>query len=210
MALPNEYSCQNERLGNRYLQAAYWNFKTAYHLIVHNCNFIDSNFPIEHNNVKKLLNTGVIYILSRSKVGHHPILVINCTILVEKIELEDFALVATFIFDWMIKNMLVPGRIETWIIILDLEDVSLTDVPMDKLKYFMNAVMRNFPTRMHRLVCVNTSWLVRTTFYTVVYPWLDDFIKKKLVMCGDTDSDNFLEFKKLYFNDRALEKKFGG
>ena len=106
--------------------------------------------------------------------------------------------------------MLVPGRIETWIIILDLEDVSLANIPMDKLKYFMQAVMRNFPTRMHRLVCVNTSWLMRTTFYTVVYPWLDDFIKKKIVMCGDYDSSDFEDFSKDYFDIRSLEKRFGG
>ena len=113
-------------------------------------------------------------------------------------------------FDWMMKNLLVPGRIETWIIILDLEDVSLASIPMEKLKYFMTAVMRNFPTRMHRLVCLNTSWFMRTTFYTVFYPWLDEFIKKKLVMCGDYDSDNFIEFKDKYLYDRSLEKRFGG
>ena len=119
-------------------------------------------------------------------------------------------MVAAFIFDWMMKNMLVPGRIETWIIMLDLEDCSLSNIPMDKLKYFMNAVMRNFPTRMHRLVCINTSWFMRTTFYTVIYPWLDDFIKKKLVMCGDYDSSNFEDFKEVYLDDRTLEKRFGG
>jgi len=118
--------------------------------------------------------------------------------------------VAAFIFDWIMNYMLVPGHIETWITILDLEDVSWSSIPTEKLKYFTNTVMRNFPIRMYRMVCVNTSWLMRTTFYTVAYPWLDGFVKKKLVICGDTDTDDFTDFKDLYIDDRILEKRFGG
>ena len=83
MKLPREYSCQKLRLGNRYLQACYYNYKTTYQMIVLNCDFIDSNFPIDQRGVQDLLDTGVIYITGRAKIGYYPVLVINCTKLVD-------------------------------------------------------------------------------------------------------------------------------
>ena len=50
-----------------------------------------------------------------------------------KIELEDLALVATFLFEWIVENMLVPGRIETWILLIDMDDVGISNLPNEKL-----------------------------------------------------------------------------
>jgi len=60
-----------------------WDFKTAYYLIVQNYDFIHTNFPIDQRGVQDLLDTGVIYILGRAKMGHHPIVVVNCSKLVD-------------------------------------------------------------------------------------------------------------------------------
>ena len=45
-------------------------------------------------------------------------------------ELND---VLTFYFDWMIRNLLVPGRIESWLVILDLNGVGFSNIPMGRL-----------------------------------------------------------------------------
>ena len=54
--------------------------------------------------------------------------------------LEQLNELAIFQFDWMVKNMLVPGRIESWLVILDLKDMGLTNIPAKKIGVFIKAI----------------------------------------------------------------------
>ena len=105
----------------------------------------------------------------------------------------------------MEKSMLVPGRIETWILLLDLRDVSLLNIPYQKLKVFIYMTKKHFPTRMFKLVCVNTNWFMKTIFDNIIAPWLDSFIKQKIYFFGDFDSQEFIDFRQQYFYDELLE-----
>ena len=44
--------------------------------------------------------------------------------------LEDWAV---FYFEWTIEHLLVPGHVENWVVLLDLEDVGLTELKAEKL-----------------------------------------------------------------------------
>ena len=52
-------------------------------------------------------------------------------------ELND---VLTFYFDWMLNYLLVPGHIESWLVILDLNGVGFSNIPMGRLKVFIKTV----------------------------------------------------------------------
>jgi len=43
-----------------------------------------------------------------------------------KATVEDLQDIATYLFDWLIKFMLVQGRVESWLVIIDFKDVHLS------------------------------------------------------------------------------------
>ena len=38
--------------------------------------------------------------------------------------------IAAYFFDWIVRNMMVSGRIESFLVILDLKDVGITQMPI--------------------------------------------------------------------------------
>jgi hypothetical protein len=102
-------------------------------------------------------------------------------------ELND---VLTFYFDWMIRNLLVPGRIESWLVILDLNGVGFSNIPMGRLKVFIKTIQNNFPGRLFRLIVVNANWYMRS-FWALLNPFFDDYTRQKMIMSGDVDSAHY-------------------
>ena len=73
------------------------------------------------------LNSGCIYTIGRCKNGFQPILVLNVAKFAQSdASLEDKLAETCFISDWVINNMMVPGHIESWLVIMDFKDVGVT------------------------------------------------------------------------------------
>ena len=67
------------------------------------------------------LQSGFLYCSGRTKVGYHPIININVKKFIdEKKSLEDIVDTASYFFDWIIRNMIVSGKVETIFVIVDL------------------------------------------------------------------------------------------
>lgn len=79
-----------------------------------------------------------------------------------------------FIFNWVQQNMLVPGHVEQFLIIVDLKDVGVLDIPIRKLKPFVRILAYSFKGRMFRLVSCNTNLMMRGV-YKIVALWLSEF-----------------------------------
>lgn len=64
----------------------------------------------------------MIYIAGRSKPANQPIIVVAGSKFFSQkdMTLEQLNELAIFHFDWMVNNMLVPGKIESWLVVLDL------------------------------------------------------------------------------------------
>lgn len=74
--------------------------------------------------------------------------------------LEQRAECSYVFFEWVLNNMMVPGKIETWFLIMDFEGISLGEVPIKELKGFVGNMQRNFRGRMSKNIMINTHWLV--------------------------------------------------
>ena len=93
-----------------------------------------------------------------------------------KIEPDQMEQLVVFYFDWIMKNLLVPGRIETWIMLLDMEGVHIGNVKIGRLKIFIQTAQKNFRGRLFRLISINGNWLLRG-LWNITLPWLDDYQK---------------------------------
>jgi len=74
------------------------------------------------------------------------------------------------------RYFLVQGRVESWLLIIDLKDVYLSQVPLMQLQGMIVGLQKNFRGRMFRLIVVNSP-LVLKAAWAVVYNWMDDFVK---------------------------------
>mmetsp|Transcript_11598 Transcript_11598/g.17562 ORF Transcript_11598/g.17562 Transcript_11598/m.17562 type:complete len:88 (+) Transcript_11598:509-772(+) len=84
------------------------------------------------------------------------------------------AMIAVFFFDWVVSHFMVPGRVESWVVIMDFKDVSITSIPIKQLKGFIQALQSNFRGRMFRLIAVNSPLLLRG-LWTALWTWIDEY-----------------------------------
>lgn len=106
-------------------------------------------------------------------------------------ELED---IACFYFKWIVDNMMVPGHIEGWLVIIDMKDVGITQLPVKQLKGFIKSLQGNFRGRMFRTIAVNSHWLLRGV-WNAAWSWLDPFVQQKIIICGYYDcTSNLLDY----------------
>ena len=91
------------------------------------------------------------------------------------ITLEEQARCAYFFFDYIVQNLMCPGHVENWFILMDFKDVGVTELPVNQLKNFVAAMNRNFRGRMFRMIVANTPTVLRGA-WSIIYSWLDKFI----------------------------------
>ena len=82
-----------------------------------------------------MLNSGAIYCTGRTKDGFQPVIIFNLKKLHSiSPQLEERAKCAWLFFEWVLNNMMVPGHIESWFIIMDFDGIGLTQLPVGELK----------------------------------------------------------------------------
>lgn len=94
------------------------------------------NIPVPILNCRALatLNKGVLFLHGRTK-DLSPILVIDikclATLLERKeIDAESFCMLHNFLSNYMINNMLTPGQVEKWIVIVNLNQYPVSQLPI--------------------------------------------------------------------------------
>lgn len=106
--------------------------------------------------------------------------------------------------------MCVPGHVENSFILLDLKEVTIATVPINRIKTFASTLLENYRGNLFRLVIVNSTWLVRGMF-NFVYPVFDGYTRQKILISGDGDSKEFQrDIVSQFFDINKMEKKYGG
>ena len=77
-----------------------------------------------------------------------------------------------FIASYTIYHAMVPGKIETYNIIIDLADVGLMETPINMLRILASRLKLSYKLRVHNLIFTNVDWRIKfaTNF---VYKLLD-------------------------------------
>jgi len=91
-----------------------------------------NSFPIELNMFKAYeeeLNRGFVYVYKRDR-SFRPIFVLNVAKLKASKITKDQALnLSTYFVQFLITRVLIPGRVENWITIVDMKGIGITDLP---------------------------------------------------------------------------------
>jgi hypothetical protein len=120
----------------------------------------------------------------------------------KKYSIEEWKTALTFLLEYIIKYTLIPGKVETWNILLDMKDFGLY-TPTQEMKDICIFVQKHYRCRLNRLYFLNMSTLA-TVLFQLVPTLLGSSSEKKLIIIRDTDD----LFKSI--NRSQIEKRYGG
>mmetsp|Transcript_31899 Transcript_31899/g.28254 ORF Transcript_31899/g.28254 Transcript_31899/m.28254 type:complete len:96 (+) Transcript_31899:436-723(+) len=91
-----------------------------------------------------------------------------------KITYEELEDLLAYFFNYIINETMIPGKVENWVAIVDLQNVGVTQIPKDLLSAMGKALSSNFRGRMFRTFAINMPMLVRA-LWAVVKNVIDHF-----------------------------------
>lgn len=101
---------------------------------------------------------------------------------------------------------MLPGQVEAWNFIIDLNNTSLSDIPASLLKSILKSLQNNFTSRLHRMYILNAPKSF-SIIWTIAKLVLDDCTTFKISIIGGGHIPEGL-FKET--NKKQVEKRFGG
>ena len=114
----------------RYLQASNFDVKKVYNLIKENLKITENARKIIDKRIRFILNYGFIYMYGRD-THFRPVLIIEAKRGVELMDkmgytFEEISQTILYFMNYIVNYMMIPGQIENWILICDLENVGIS------------------------------------------------------------------------------------
>lgn len=191
----------------RFLQATGYNLSKTIDMITNHLEWRKINLPPRiTENAMKILNSGFIYIHGRDS-KFRPIMVIVANIYdkyKKTFSFSDWEIAVIYFMEYAINNLLLPGQIENWNIICDLNGISITSIPED-LRKILSILQNNYRCRLYVMFIVNIGGFVSFA-WGLIKKFMDPSTQRKIrLLKGDALKDLFQ-----FINRKQIEKKFGG
>ena len=58
------------------------------------------------------------------------------------------------------EHCTLPGKVEQWLVIMDLDGVALNQIPVSALRKFLGQASNNFRARCYRAYILNAGWVI--------------------------------------------------
>ena len=190
----------------RYLQASEYNFKKVYELIKENIKLTEEGIRIIDRRIKYILNSGLIYMHGRD-CHFRPIIVVEAEKANELLDklgytLDEIIQALLFFMNYIVNYILIPGQIENWFLICDLNGIGIRKLPLFKN---ILGTLSKFRCRVIRNYILNMSGFIRVAFQGVL-KILGSSSAKKIVVI---ESEKF-EIMQEFITKENLQKKHGG
>ena len=190
----------------RILQASEYDVEKTYEKIKENIAFLNGFPKTINNKIVSLLNSGFLYVYGRD---HHfrPIIVCSiktCTDLLSKnlYTQEDVKQSIIYLLLYIMKYLFIPGQIENWVILVNFDDVGISDISDFKQLFGTLSVFRG---RVFRNYFINLGGFVGMAVKTGIKVFGSSTAKKLKVLSSD-------ELHKMHalISPDNIEKKYGG
>ena len=131
--LPDEYWTE-DRLLMRLLAAEKFDHAKALHHIIEHSRWLRETFPVSYDPIGDIMKSGFLYVSGRD-YKYRPIVILNVRNMVDvEYPIEVINASSAFFCDFVVKKLLIPGRVENWIMLIDLNDVGITSLPVKKVQ----------------------------------------------------------------------------
>lgn len=153
----------------------------------------------------EILNSGAFYINGRDS-RFRPILhfsIAKLDTIKRNNGINDIINSVIYIFEYSLRYLLLPGQIESWIIMIDVCK-SVSNIG-DELKEVFKLLKSSYPCRLFKLFIVNVKGINYLT-WSFVKLLIEQETLSKVVLIKDNERKSYFDF----INPLQLEAKYGG
>jgi len=160
--------------------------------------------------LRSVLCSGFIYIHGRDHV-YRPCVVLDYTKLsLRNAPLEHYLLAMTFTLEYVTRNMLIPGQVETWVMVTDLgrrevEKLATSVRPTQDFQKAIEVLQTGFPGRLAANYILNSPDNITQTWAIV-----RQFLRKDTAEKHFTTKKNFSRKMLTHFSPLQVPKRYGG
>ena len=199
----------NDGLNLAYIYSTECKLQKAYDRMINYFKWYNNFFPLNMQPGDKcvqLLNTGYLYICGRD---HQFRPVIICQPYILQKNLENYSTTeilnsSIFICQYMVNYMLIPGQIENWIMLVNMDGTSILSLP-DGIKKVINALSEYFIARLYRCYILGLNIVLRAIYKIICHFVEKTTVEKVIILDNKEDPRKFQDI-----NPENIEKRFGG
>ncbi|CDW81500.1 UNKNOWN [Stylonychia lemnae] len=213
----------------RNLQAAQFNHKKAYHNLMKSIEWRSTAFPLKLTTViEKIIvifsytnpnfqASGFLYVYGRDKnfrpiINIRPRIIATMTVIIYRVyqyqpkpDPVDGIIACSFMMEYVREIFFLPGQVENWVVVIDLENMGLMNVPFKSLKQFLETFQNQYRCTSARIFLLNVSGTFQFLWSTV-QAFLESHTKKKIHITKQNTCDELLRI----VAPNQLQIKFGG
>jgi len=157
------------------------------------------------DSVKQFLEKGVLYIHGRDN-KFRPIIVFRAYLIDAKtFDVDQMIDGLTYFFEYVIEHFLLPGQVENWVFITDLNGMGMSSIPYGPIKKLLGFLQNNYRGRLAVMYNVNTP-----TFITVPWKMAKAFLEESTVKKINFLKKQVPEPLFLLARQEQIEIKYGG
>ena len=181
----------------------------SYKQIIEYLNFSQSMFPFTITPKSKeieILNKGFIYVYGRDN-RFRPLIICQCKVFekYQKIyKFEDLFPAISFMCQFVINNMLIPGQFETWNMIVNFKGVSILSLP-DSITKLIDALTNYFSCRLNKTYIIGLNIFTRL-IYKIAVNFIDPITASKITVLNGKEDPALFE----NIREDNIEQQFGG
>ena len=199
----------NDGLNLAYIYATECKLEQSYKRMIEYFKWYKSFFPLNiqpGDKVVQVLNSGFLYAFGRDH-RFRPLLICQPYILQKCLKLysdDDIYNASIFICQYMVNYMMIPGQIENWIMIVNMDGTSILSIP-ESVKKLMKALSNYFIARLFRCYILGLN-----AFLRIIYKIICNFVVKSTVEKVIVLDDKNDKRKDKDINPENIEERFGG
>merc|ERR1712039_268492 len=146
--------------------------------------------PLTADDVMEDMKHGIVYFCGRD-FSLRPCLVIRANRIPKQWyannELDRFIRLLVFNMEYLQRYMFVPSRVENITVLIDLNGMGITDVPMTALKDVYKILNSHYGGRLYRLYNTNHSWMLKPISSAVMALVTDRQRQKLCIVTSDKE-----------------------
>ena len=184
----------------RFIFADECDLEVSFKRLVKYVEWSNKTFPIimkPNSKLVEILNKGFFYLYGRD-CRFRPILVFRAKEFVKNektYSVQEIIEAGCFLGQFALNNMMIPGKIERWNLVINLKDVTLLALP-ENIKKLLPIMNEGFISRLHKNYVIGMTFFLRI-LYKVACAFLhESTIKKIKILSGKKDQSLFEEIRK--------------
>ena len=193
----------------RFIYADECEYKVVYKRLVKFLDWTNKTFPVTiqpKSKIVEILNKGFVYVYGRD-CRYRPILVFRVQEFIknEKVySVQEVIESGCFLGQFVINNMMIPGKVERWNLIINLRGAKIFSLP-DHIKKLIPIMNEAFVSRLHKNYIIGMTFILRVLYKLVCAFLHESTIRKIKILSGRKDQGLFEEIRK-----DNIEENLGG